>query len=178
LRFTFRRDVSRRASWCVLEESGGSDLAVAHFFDAEPRRLIAKGSTTTGSSWQLMGWRAADRQPCAALRVVGDDSTRSCFDDEAAREARLSVAVHSTGCSRDLFVYGATSRASSLVRITLSDGTTVEATRHPRPTGSRVRAQYFLAVLPEPAHISLVEAIDGDGTRIGHRRFSDDQFNC
>jgi hypothetical protein len=50
LRFTFRRDISRRASWCVLEESGGSDLAVARFFHAEPRRLVAKGSTTTGSS--------------------------------------------------------------------------------------------------------------------------------
>jgi hypothetical protein len=125
-----------------------------------------------------MGWRAANRQPCAALRVVGDDKARSCFDDDAAREARLSVAVHSTGCSRDLFVYGATSRATSLVRITLNDGTTVEAVRHPRPAGSRVRAQYFLAALPGAAHILLVEAIDADGTRIGHRRFSDDQFDC
>lgn len=178
LRFTFQRDVSQRASWCVLEETGGSDLAVARFFEAEPRRLVAEGSTPTGSSWRLMGWRAADRQPCAALRVAGSGGTRSCFDEDAAREARLSVAVHGTGCSRDLFVYGATSHATALVRITLSDGTTAEATRYPRPTGSRVRAQYSLVVLPGATGISSIEALDADGTRIGRRRFADDQLNC
>jgi hypothetical protein len=178
VRFRFRRDVSERASWCLLEDMSGSDIVLARFFDAEPRRLVAKGSSPTGSSWRMWGWRGVDRQPCAALRLAAGDGSRSCFDKDAAREAQLSAAAHNTGCTGDLFVYGVASRVATVVRITLRDGTTVEASRYPRPAGSRVRAQYFLAVLPGTAHASGIDALDAQGDPIGHTEFPDGAFDC
>jgi len=167
--FHFDRDLSRRAKWCLIESAGpdgGADLAFVSFLRGEPGRLLGKGRGPSGRWWRLSGRRSARLEPCTSLRTV-DGAFGQCFSDDAETEAKLAVVVYRPSCQADTFVYGATARSVKSVNLTLTNGTSVEATLYRRPLGSRVRAQYYLAVLPGFTPVSAVEARDADGRLVG-----------
>jgi hypothetical protein len=102
-----------------------------------------------------------------------DESSSQCFSDDAEIEASLAAMVVVSKCSGDTFVLGATARKAASVTIGLRDGTTVPAVLYPRPPGSRVRAQYYLAVLPGTPKIGMVESLDANGGLVGRERHPD-----
>jgi hypothetical protein len=167
----FMRDLSRRARWCLVERGGG-DIAFVSFLRAERPRVLAKGRGATGDWWRVSGWRGRQDEPCVGLRIREGPTSHQCFDHDAAREATLGVLVAKLRCPGETFVYGATSRAAAAVHVRIADGTTVAARLLPRPTRSRVRARFFLAVLPPraPRPVS-VRAIAATGRTIDVREF-------
>lgn len=171
--YRFKRDVSRRAKWCLIEEATGKyrgvDVAFVSFLRSEQRRLLATGRGPSGGWWRLSAWRNAQLEPCLALWST-DDHIGTCFADDAEVEAKLSVTILDSSCPGDTFVLGATARAATAVTVTSRDGTKSTATLYPRPRGSRVLAQYFLAVLPGAAAVRHVEAHDAAGRLIGRDR--------
>ncbi len=65
---------------------------------------------------------------------------------------------------------GAVARSATRVEIRLEDGSTVPAVLLPRPRGSRVRAQYFMALMDGPVDVSAVVAYDAKGQVIARDR--------
>ncbi|HYI80841.1 MAG TPA: hypothetical protein VEW67_08275 [Thermoleophilaceae bacterium] len=176
------RDISRRAKWCLVESRGefaGGDLAFVSFRKAEPGRRLTSGRLLDGTPWSLVAWRGNKLQPCVQLRLeglrLGDLNSTSCFDDEAETEAGIEATFDVPTCRGGTVVLGAAARSAARVDIHVVGGQVVPATLWPRPRGSRVRAQYFTALLDgpsqgEPADIEAVAAYDARGALIARDR--------
>ncbi len=164
----FGRDISRWAKWCVLEEGHhrGGDIAVVSFYAAERRRVLTRGRFADGARWRLLAWRGEHLEPCIGIGI-SDRSNSTCFDEEAEDETGLAAMAFTPTCSGESFVIGAASRSARTVTITRSDGSTVAADLYRRPAGSRVRAQYFLAVLTGTSTVTKLVARDAAGGIVG-----------
>lgn len=167
----FRRNISHRVRWCFIEagESGG-DVASVSFVRREPARLLARGRMDSGERWRLAGWRGSRLQPC--MRIVhGDGAFANCFDDDAEREARLQTVLNVGGCRRprQQFLLGVAPRSTATVDVVLDDALVTGRVIR-RPSGSRARAKYLLAVLPGDAKIRRVVARDHQGLVLGRER--------
>jgi len=168
----FARDISKRVKWCLIEATGkyaGGDIAFVSFREAEPGRRLTSGMLRDGTPWRLAAWRGNKLQPCLALRLPDDDGT-FCFDDEAETEAGIEGAFFVPTCSWETFVLGVAARSAARVEIRLEGGATVPAVLRPRPRGSRVRAQYFTALIDGPVAVSTVIAYDAQGLAIARDR--------
>lgn len=166
------RDISRGAKWCVVEGTGkfsGGDIANVSFYVAEPGRRLALGHLRDGTPWRLVAWRGNKLEPCVELRLPGGDGA-FCLDDEAETEAGIQAAYFVVSCSDQTFVTGAVSRAAVRVEVRRDDGTVVPAALHARPRGSRVRAQYFTALVDGLDGVASVAAYDAQGRRIASER--------
>jgi hypothetical protein len=171
----FARDLSRRAKWCLIEETGeyaGVDIAFVSFRRAEPGRRLTSGRLAGGTMWRIVAWRGNRLQPCVALSLRGWRSTK-CFDDQAEVEAEIEAAFDVPPCTTQTFLLGVTSRSTAAVTVRLSDGSSAAAVLRRRPRGSRVRAQYFTALLPSTVEVEAVEASDSEGRLIGRDRHVD-----
>lgn len=172
-----KRDISRRAKWCLVESRGkfaGGDLAFVSFYKAEPGRRLTAGRLLDGTPWSLVAWRGSQLQPCLDLRVA-DDGGVICFDDEAETEAGIEAHFDVPTCGGGTVVLGAVARSAARVDIRIAGGQIVSAVLWPRPRGSQVRAQYFTALLPgpsagEPADVKAVAAYDSSGQLIARDR--------
>lgn len=171
------RDVSRRAKWCLVEARGrfaGGDIAFVSFYKAEPGRRVASGQLLDGARWRLVAWRGNKLQPCLQTRLTEIELTY-CFDDEAETEAGIEATFDVPTCDGGTLVLGAVSRVATRVDVRLGDGRIVPATLRPRPRGSRVKAQYFTALVEgrpngEPADVTAVVAYDANGKLIARDR--------
>jgi hypothetical protein len=160
------RDISRSAKWCFVEEGrGGGDIGFVSFFDAEPGRRLTSGRFANGRRWRIASWRGKQLEPCLAFRLPGDRYTM-CFGDEAELEAVLSATLLLPTCAAEGVVVGATARTARSATVILADGTRMEAALYRRPRGSRVKAQYLVAILPAPVEVVAVETRDRDGKLI------------
>jgi hypothetical protein len=160
------RDISRSAKWCLVEEGrGGGDIGFVSFFDAEPGRRLTSGRFADGRRWRIASWRGKQLEPCLAFRLPGDGYTM-CFGDEAELEAALSATLLLPTCAAEGVVVGATARTARSATVILGDGTRMEAALYRRPRGSRVKAQYLVAILPAPFEVVAVETRDDDGKLI------------
>lgn len=166
--FDFDRDISRGARWCLIE-SKGWDVAMVSFLKGEPRRFVGKGQDPSGRWWRLFSRRNARLEPCVTLRT-SSGGFGHCSPDDAEREAGLSMVAWLPHCPGDTFVFGAVSRSAASVSVILGDGSKVDAQLFRRPRGSRVRAQFYLAVLPGMAYVRSVEARRADGDLIARER--------
>ena len=103
-----------------------------------------------------------------------------CFDEFAGRGARLGVATSLPTCDGDLFVFGVTGRTAARVRVRVRGAAPVEVSTHRAPAGSRVRARYFMAVLPRDSVLRGVRALDAAGMPIGRARLpgSGSEVDC
>jgi hypothetical protein len=167
----FRRDISSRARWCLIEATGrwrGGDIASVSFVTREPKRLLAKGRGPSGEWWRVSAWRGDQLEPCLGVGVAGG-GFNGCFRDDSDAEARLSVMITAPSCPGDTLVLGPVARSAASVTVALKDGTAVDAILHRRPRGSRVRAKYYLAVIPGVALVHHVEARDAAGRRIARK---------
>lgn len=166
------RDISRRAKWCLAESRGefaGGDLAFVSRYEAEPGRRLTSGRLRGGARWGLAAWRGRHLEPCLGLRLPDYTST-FCFDEEAQREAGIEAGLRVASCLWETFVLGAVARSATRVEIRLKDGSTVPAVLLPRPRGSRVRAQYFVALMDGPVEVSMVVAYDAKNQVIARDR--------
>ncbi|MEX1141808.1 MAG: hypothetical protein WD399_01625 [Thermoleophilaceae bacterium] len=169
--FRFGRNVSHRARWCVIEAGESArDVAAISFIRREPARLLARGRTDRGERWRLVGWRGSRLQPCMHL-AHGDGAFTICLDDPAEREAKLETVLNVLGCRRprQRFLMGVAPRSTATVDVVLDDAV-VSGRVLPRPSGSRVRAKYVLAVLPGDAKIRRVVARDSEGLVVARER--------
>lgn len=167
------RDISRSAKWCLVEEGrGGGDIGFVSFFDAEPGRRLASGHFANGRRWRIAAWRGKQLEPCLAFRLPGD-GYETCFGDEAEREAALSAMLLLPTCAAEGVVIGTTARAARSATVILGDGTRIEAALYRRPRGSRVTAQYLVAILPAPVEVVAVETRDADDELIDRDGYLD-----
>ncbi len=173
--FTLSRDVSRAAKWCEIEQWDryGYDIAFVSFRTAEPLRLVARGALSDGKRWRFMGGRGERLEPCLQLWIRGDGGYGTCFQGEAEREANLTSTVISPKCNGELFLVGVVSRRARSVAATLADGSIVIPELHKRPVGSKIRAKYFIAILPPRSEVIHVVARDADGRRVARKRNRD-----
>ena len=115
--FAFRRDISRRAKWCVLEHRDGLNVtALASFIPQERTGFVAKGRGPAGEWWRIAGRRGQIEEPCVSVRFRLEGG-EYCFDEFAGRPARLGVATSLPTCDGDLFVFGVTGRTAARVRV-------------------------------------------------------------
>ncbi|HEU0019601.1 MAG TPA: hypothetical protein VFQ14_04850 [Thermoleophilaceae bacterium] len=174
LEVRFRRDISRRVKWCVLERtSDGGDVAVVSFLKAESRHVLDRGHFEDGTRWRFFVWRSERLEPCVGVGVAKVGSLSTCFFDDAEDEARLSVTVIRPKCKREAFAVGAVARSVETVTISLADGSDIAATVYQRPEGSRVRAKYFMAPLADEAQVARILARDGLGQVVGRETHPD-----
>jgi hypothetical protein len=170
LSFRFRRDISRRVKWCLIEKRA-RDIAFVTFIRREPARLVGKSRGPSGDWWRLGGWRGWLAEPCVLLRITGA-STPHCFEEFVDREVTLGV-EHWAPCETDVYFFGVASLAASTVRLTLADGTTLDANLYDRAPGSRVRARFFAAALAPGTLVRSVQALSETGEPLGFRRVGD-----
>ena len=156
VRFRFRRDISRRAKWCLIEHRG-ADVAVGWFVKREKPRFVGKGRAPSGQWWRLAGWRGLREEPCALLRLA-DLTNPVCFNEMV--DGRTTLGVREFSCDSDVFVFGIAGAEWSSVSALLTDGTVVETKLFDPPSGSRVRGQYFMAGLPQGTDARAVEAVE------------------
>jgi hypothetical protein len=170
LSFTFGRDISRRARWCLIEYHAG-DIAFVSFVEREPVRFVGKGRGPSGSWWRLAGWRGLFAEPCALLRAERF-SYRPCFPEFSERPITLGVRVY-LPCAGDDIVFGVVSRRAANVRVVTEEGLTFEAKLYDPATESRVRGRYLVAALPEEIGAGTVQSFDAEGSFLAQRRFAD-----
>jgi hypothetical protein len=170
LSFTFGRDISRRARWCLIEHHAG-DIAFVSFVEREPVRFVGKGRGPSGGWLRLAGWRGLFAEPCALLRAKRF-SYRPCFPEFSERPITLGVRSFPP-CDGDDIVFGVVSRRAGSVRVLTDDGPTFEAKLYDPATGSRVRGRYFVAALPEETGAGMVQSLDAEGSFLAQRRFAD-----
>jgi hypothetical protein len=166
LSFRFRRDISARVKWCLIEHDA-SDIAVVSFIEREPMRFIGKGRGPSGEWWRLAGRRGRFAEPCALLRIRGW-GTQPCFQAFSDRPVTLGASEFSVCGRRDVFVVGVVSRRAASVRVVTAAGETFEAKLFAPASGSRVRARYFVAALPEVTP-TRVESLDAGGSILARR---------
>lgn len=161
--FAFRRDISRRAKWCLIEHGRG-DVAVAWFVRRERVRFVAKGRGPSGDWWRLGGSAGRYGEPCALLRIR-DWSTRPCFFEFFTRRATLGARAFAP-CDEDVHVFGVATRRWERARVLLTGGGAIDAALYEPPRRSEVRERYFAAVLPQGTEVAAVEVIDASGDRL------------
>jgi hypothetical protein len=164
----FRRDISRRVKWCVVDEGprGGADIASISFYAAEPPRVLVRGRFADGERWRFVAWRGKRLEPCVGVAGL-DGRTSTCFHEEAEDETGLAAMLLVPTCSGESVVIGAAARSARTVTVTRSDGSTAAADLYRRPAGSKVRAQYFLTVLTGTAQVTKLVARDAKGRIVG-----------
>jgi hypothetical protein len=169
LTFNFGRDISRRVRWCLVDSRDG-DVAFVSFVDREPSRFVAKGRALSGEWWRLRGWRDEQLEPCLMLRTGRDPHASSgrCFTGLAEREATLAVDLFVDG--PDVYLVGVVARTAAKVRVRMGDGTVIEPPIHARPTGSRVRASFFVLPLRRGTEIVGARAVAADGSTLKRKR--------
>jgi hypothetical protein len=168
--FTLSRDISRSAKWCVIEQRDDSgDVASVSFHRAEPRRLLTRGRFADGSGWRLFAWRGEMLEPCLSLRT-GDEASGICLAEVAETGEGVEGHFLVTRCGGPTFLLGAVSRAAVRVEARMSNGGTVETELLKRPSGSRVRAQYFFATVADPLNLRGVIAYGASGEVIARER--------
>jgi hypothetical protein len=158
--FRFGRDISRRAKWCLIEHHG-VDVAAVTYLRPEPIRFVGKGRGPSGAWWRLGAGASVLGEPCAMLRDA-HGFLRWCFQPLAKGNVSLRLEEW-VGCSRDRYFVGVVSPAAATVRLVLADGTRVDPRLFERPRGSRLKARYFITVLPENSAARSVEALDAAG---------------
>jgi hypothetical protein len=166
LSFRFRRDISDRVKWCLVEHDA-SDIAFVSFIEPEPMRFVGKGRGPSGEWWRLAGRRGLLAEPCALLRIRGW-GTHPCFEEFSDRPVTLGASEFSVCGRRDVFVLGVVSRRAESVRVVTAAGETFEAKLFDPAGGSRVRGRYFVAALPEVTP-TRVESLDAGGSIIARR---------
>ena len=164
--FVFARDISRRVKWCLIEHHAG-DLAFVSFIQRERPMFVGKGRSPSSDWWRLAGWRGLFAEPCALLQMPGWDS-EECFSDFSERPVTLGAAAFGP-CNRDVLVFGVVARDAATVRVSMANGSTVDARLYEPPMGSRVRARYFAVALPAGADVSRVQSFDPDGGSLARR---------
>lgn len=170
LSFRFGRDISRRAKWCLIEHHG-VDVAAATYIRPERIRFVGKGRGPSGAWWRLGGGAGLLGEPCTMLRDA-HGFLRWCFKPLA--KGRVSLRLEEwVGCSRDRYFVGVVSPVATTVRLVLADGTGVDARLFDRPRGSRLKARYFITVLPENTAARSIEALDAEGAVRAARRVDD-----
>jgi hypothetical protein len=164
--FGFGRDISRHVRWCLVDGQDGADVSFVSFVDAEPVKLVAKGRDRSGEWWRLSGHRGDRLQPCLSLRTGHDPNSASgrCFDGLAEREATLGIDLFEE--DGETYVVGVVARGAAAVRVRFGDGTVRLASIYRRPSGSRVRASYFLLPLPQGSEVVGARAVDDTGHTI------------
>jgi hypothetical protein len=171
LSFRFGRDISRRAKWCLIEHKA-ADVAGVTFVKRERIRFVGKGRGPSGAWWRLGAGAGLLGEPCAMLRDARG-FLRWCFKPLA--KGRVSLRLEEwLGCSRDRYFVGVVSLAAATVRLVLADGTRVDTRLFDRPRGSRLKARYFVAVLPENSAVRSVEALDAAGGVLAARHVEDE----
>jgi hypothetical protein len=165
--FRFARDISRRAKWCLIEHDG-ADIAFVSFIGRDRIRLVGKGRGPSGAWWRLGGGSGPLAEPCALLRIRGL-STWTCYDQFRGRPVTLG-AEHWAPCGGDTYTFGVAAARTAAVRLTLADGGAADANVFDPAPGSRVRARFFAAALPEGTRVREAIALDATGTRLGRRR--------
>jgi hypothetical protein len=166
----FRRDISARAKWCLVEPArSGGDIASVSFHAAEPGRRLTTGRLPDGRPWRLAAWRGEMLEPCLSLRTKGEIGG-ICFPDLAETDAGVEAYFTYQRCSGPTFVLGASARAAVRVVVKTKAGETVDAQLRSRPRGSRVRAQYFFAILDGVALVASVTSYDADGRMLARDR--------
>jgi hypothetical protein len=103
------------------------------------------------------------------LRTNGE-SDGSCFPDLAETDAGVEAYFLHQRCSGPTFVLGASARAAVRVVVETEAGDTIDAQLWSRPRGSRVRAQYFFAILDGVAVVASVTSYDADGRMLARDR--------
>jgi hypothetical protein len=170
LSFRFGRDISRRAKLCLIEHHG-VDVAAVTYIRPEPIRFVGKGRGPSGAWWRLGAGAGLLGEPCAMLRDV-HGFLRWCFKSLA--KGRVSLRLEEwVGCSRDRYFIGVVSPTAATIRLVLADGTRVDSRLFDSPRGSRLKARYFITVLPENSAARSVEALDADGGVLVARRVED-----
>jgi hypothetical protein len=167
--FTLPRDLSRRARVCWLEAPDGGDIAVVRFERGERYRLLAKGRSHAGGPWRLSGRAGLALEPCVKV-LVGGSHLQACLTIELVRDVRMLVAVEQPDCTDDTFVYGMAPSTTASVEVRLADGTTVDASLHGPPRGSRARARWFIAPIAGSVQVESVVARDSSGATVGRKR--------
>jgi hypothetical protein len=172
LTFDFRRDISRRVKWCLVDGEDGADVAFVSFVDREPARFLAKGRGPFGEWWRAAAWRGERLEPCLSLRDGADPHSRSgrCFDELAEHEATLDADLFYSS-DTDMYVVGAVGRSATKVRVRLADGTVQLAKLYRRPRGSQVLAQFFVLALPAGTEPAGVRGVDAKGRTVGRDSF-------
>jgi hypothetical protein len=165
----FRRDLSHRVRWCVIDSEDTDDVATISFHAAEPARVLARGDFDDGKRWRLVAWRGDHLEPCVGIGS-SSGSLSTCFQDEAEEEARLGARAIRPRCDEQGFIVGATGRSARTVTVGFEDGTAIAATLYRRPPDSRVRAQYFVVAVRNPERATSVVARDAKGRLVGRER--------
>ncbi len=158
--FEFRRDISSRVKWCLIEHRA-SDIALVSFIERERPMFVAKGRGPSRDWWRMAGWRGLFAEPCALVRLKGLRS-EECFSEFSERSVTLGAQAFAP-CRRDILVFGVVSREAAAVRVRVADGSTVDARLYDAPKRSRVRARYFALALPGGTAVTLVQSLDADG---------------
>jgi len=167
VRFLLSGDVSRRAKWCFIEDSHAADVAFVSFVQREHARLVAKGRGRSGDWWRMAARRGSREEPCVLFRSRDAGRSEQCW----SRGIRLGVDAGQARCGGDSYVYGVTRTAAAAVWIRASDGSRMPAGTFARPTGSRVRGTFFIAVLPGAVRVERVSSIDPRGRTIASLGF-------
>jgi hypothetical protein len=176
LRFRFRRDISERVVWCLLEEPGGGDIAVGYYIRAELPRFVAEGSSPSGRGWRMWGWRGQLTEPCVQIRFSAGDGTSHCFQSAVLERSRLSTILEVPSCRGDTYLYGVTAPEAAEVRLRLFDGTILNAQVFDPPTGSLVGRRYFMAVVPGLAKVRAVSALAATGDMLDRRLYARETY--
>jgi hypothetical protein len=167
LSFRFRRDISDRAKWCLIENNG-VDVAAVTYVRPEPIKFVGKGRGPSGAWWRLGAGAGAVGEPCVFWRTERS-TARLCFSRFAERRVTLGLQQW-LECDRDAYFFGVVSTAAAAVRLVLADGTSVDAKVYDRPRGSRLRARLFAAALLRGTDVSAAQSFDASGALLAERR--------
>ncbi|MDO8186073.1 hypothetical protein Q5424_25200 [Conexibacter sp. JD483] len=163
-RATFRlpRDISARASWCLLEGPDGGDYAFVSFHRAEPQRRIAGGRGDDGRAWSLTAGQGDHLAPCVELRAHGSGVGR-CFEDQAEIDARLDWEFENATCKTGFFAYGVAPPATAQIALTYAGGRVETTAALAPPAGSKMRARLFATALTGGDAPVSIAALDAAG---------------
>ncbi|HEY1360438.1 MAG TPA: hypothetical protein VGF21_19215 [Thermoleophilaceae bacterium] len=118
--FHFRRDISRRAKWCLLEDRTGGDVALVRF----PGLLVASSALQPGAAMPVEGYvnyfRLRDRHGRHPRTFRGDALSRQ------VRPGRYSLRAYQRICDGNCGQLDAPTRGCAR-RVTIPSGRTVRA---------------------------------------------------
>lgn len=159
--FVFRRDISARVRWCLLDGRDGGDVAFVSFLRGEPRRRVAGGRDRDGRRWTLAAWRSDRLAPCVRLRAHGTWQG-ICFDDQAESPAQLDFTFWDGTCKAGSFLYGVAPEATAVVELVYANGHRERLAARAPAHGSRLRARLFAGEL-SGADVAAITALDAAG---------------
>lgn len=181
LRVRFRRDISRRAVYCIIEEPSGGDLAAVTFIRPERYRHVARGTAPSGAYWRLAARMGRFGEPCVATRApAAEAKDAACFENFATNGARLGVAIGVPSCTApETYVFGAVTSAAAAVHVRSGDQI-LAAAMFPPPRGSALKTKLFAVVLKGRPGVGRVRALDARGRTVDstERRLTPANPNC